>query len=183
MDSSPKCSFWSVIVPITPESRPEGFIAEARGTCQTTDTVVVSQNVIGGLGPPSTQPLQASSASGTTKSKNPLFELQTYDGSACLETFLLQFKYLTTYLQWEEKDRFYHMCVSLDGPAGHVLWELPTNATTADLECLLQARFGTQLQAESFKAKLRTRRRAVGETLQDLYRDESFHSASRSWQG
>jgi len=66
------------------------------------------------------------------------------------------------------------MCASLEGPAGHVLWELPTdNATTADLECLLQVRFGTQLQAESFKAKLRTRRRAKDEPLQDLCRDIS----------
>ena len=66
------------------------------------------------------------------------------------------------------------MCASLDGPARHVLWELPpVNATTANLERLLQARFGTQLQAESFKVKLWTRRRAKDETLQDLYRDIS----------
>jgi len=65
------------------------------------------------------------------------------------------------------------MCASLDGPAGQVLWKLPTNATAADLERLLQTRFGTQLQAESFKAKLHTCCRAQGETLQDLYRDIS----------
>jgi len=46
-------------------------------------------------------------------------------------------------------------------------------ATTADLKRLLQARFGTQLQAESFKAKLQTCCRAENETLQDLYRDIS----------
>jgi len=77
-------------------------------------------------------------------------------------------------MHWEKQDKFYHMCASLEGPAGHVLWELPqVNPTTADLEQLLQARFGTQLQTESFKAKLRTRRRAKNETLQDLYRDIS----------
>ena len=65
------------------------------------------------------------------------------------------------------------MCASLEGPAGQVLWELPPQATTADLECLLQTRFGTQLPAESFKAKLRTCHRAENETLQDLYRDIS----------
>jgi len=73
--------------PTTPESRMEGFIAEARGTCQTTNTAVVSQCVTGGSGPPSTQHSQASSASGEAKSKNPLFKLQWYNGSACLETF------------------------------------------------------------------------------------------------
>jgi len=128
--------------PATPESRPEGFIAEAWGTCQTANAVIVSQCVAGGSGPPSTQPSQASSASEEAKSKNPLFKLQKDDGSACLETFLLQFKHLATYLQWDEKDRFYHMCASLDGPAGHVLWELLTRATTADLEHLLHTAAG-----------------------------------------
>ena len=129
--------------PTTPEVRTEGFIAEARGMCQTANSAVVSQCVTGGLGPPSTQPSQASSTSREAKSKNPLFKLQWYDGSACLEIFLLQFKHLAKYLQWDEDDRFYHMCASLDGPAGQVLWKLPTNVTTADLERLLQMRFGT----------------------------------------
>jgi len=42
--------------PATPESRPEGFIAEARGTCQTTHAVIVFQCGVGSSGPPSTQP-------------------------------------------------------------------------------------------------------------------------------
>jgi len=63
--------------------------------------------------------------------------------------------------------------LAIDRDAGQVLWELPPHATTADLERLLQTRFGTQLQAESFRAKLHTRHRADGETLQDLYRDIS----------
>ena len=87
-----------------------GFIAEARGTCQTANSAVVSQCVTGSLGPPWTQPSQASSASGESKSKNPLFKLQRYDRSACLETFLLQFKHLAKYLQWGEDDCFYHVC-------------------------------------------------------------------------
>jgi len=77
------------------------------------------------------------------------------------------------YLQWNEEDCSHHLCASLYGPASQVLWELPPKATTADLERLLQTRFDTQLQAESFKAKLRKRRRAKDEPLQDLYRDIS----------
>ena len=77
-------------------------------------------------------------------------------------------------MRWEEPDKFLHMCASLEGPAGHVFWELPReNPTTQDIERLLQARFGTQLQAESYKAKLWNRRRAKGESLQDLCRDIS----------
>ena len=77
------------------------------------------------------------------------------------------------YLKWNEKDRFHHLCASLEGPAGQVLWELPPGAMTADLERLFQTRFGTQLQAESFRTKLCIRRRNKGESLQDLYRDIS----------
>jgi len=134
----------------------------------------VSQGGEGSSGSLSVPPSQSSGAPGVTKPVNPLFKPQKYDGSKCLETFLLQFKYLASYMHWEEADRFHHMCASLEGPAGHVLWELPQkNPTTEDLEQLLQARFGTQLQAESFKTKLRTRRRAKGESLQDLHRDIS----------
>jgi len=47
-----------------------------------------------------------------------------------------------------------------------------TSATcTADIVNLLQTRFGTQLQAECFKAELCARRRAPGESIQQLYHD------------
>jgi len=53
-------------------------------------------------------------------------------------------------------------------------WELPPQATTADLERLLQTRLTFSCKfTESFKAKLRTCCRAENETLQDLYRDIS----------
>jgi len=42
---------------------------------------------------------------------------------------------------------------------------------TADIVLLLKTRFGTQLQAERFKAELCARRRAPGEYLQQLYQD------------
>ena len=134
----------------------------------------MSQSVTGVSGQPSTQPVSAEDASGETKPKHPLIKLQRFDGIQSLETFLLQFEQLAQYMQWGEKDRYYHLCAGLDGPAGQVLWELPKGGeTTADVKQLLQAKFGTQLQAESFRAKLRTRRRDKGESLQDLYRDIS----------
>ena len=82
-----------------------------------------------------------------------MLKLQHYDGSTSLDTFLLKFRQMARYLQWDDKDQFSHLCASLDGQAGQVLWELPTTATTADLERLLQTRFGTQMQAEQYKAE------------------------------
>jgi len=57
--------------PATSESRPDGFIAEVWGTCQTTNAVVVSQCVVGCSGPPSTQPSQASGAFGKPSLRTP----------------------------------------------------------------------------------------------------------------
>jgi len=66
---------------------------------------------------------------------------------------------------------FHHLCTSLQGAAGQVLWNVGPRATTADIVCLLQMRFRIQLQVEHFKAKLRAWRRAPGELLQTLYQD------------
>ena len=81
---------------------------------------------------------------------------------------MLQFTQLATYLQWREEDKYYNMCASLEGRAAQVLWELPQKSTTAELERLLQMQFGTEQQTVSFQAKLRARRRAENEPLQDL---------------
>jgi len=72
----------------------------------------------------------------------------------------------------KENDKYYNMCAGLEGPAARVLWELPKN-TTADLEHLLQTRFGTEQQTVSYQDKLCARRRDANKPLQDLYRDNS----------
>jgi len=98
----------------------------------------MSQSVTGASSQLSTQPAVAEGASGEDKPQNPLIKLQRFDGSQSLETFLLQFKQLAEYTQWGEKARYYHLCASLDGSAGQVLWELPKiGASTADVKQLL----------------------------------------------
>jgi len=67
----------------------------------------------------------------------------------------------------------YHLCGSLEGAAGQVLLDIAPTATTADVIRLLQTRFGTELQAERFKAELHARWHPEGETLQHLYQDIS----------
>jgi len=67
-----------------PDNRIGGFTAEARGTCQTTEVVDVSQSVKGVSGQPSTQPVTAEDASSETKPGNPLIKLQRFDGSQSL---------------------------------------------------------------------------------------------------
>jgi len=100
-------------------------------------------------------------------------KLMTYDGSGSLETFLAKFSKLAEYMQWNDIDRFYHLCASLNGIAGQVLWDAGPQASVADVIGLLRTRFGNELHAERFKAELKVRRHRTGESLQQLYQDIS----------
>ena len=60
---------------------------------------------------------------------------------------------------------FHHLCASLKGAVGQVLLDIGLCAMTANMVCLLRTRFGARLQTERFKAEIRARRRAPGESL------------------
>mgnify|MGYP003481558720 FL=1 len=51
------------------------------------------------------------------------------------------------------------------------MWDAGPQTSVVDVIRLLRARFGTNHQAERFRAELRCRRRQKGESLQDLYND------------
>jgi len=170
---NPSCVSGLSSIPLTPDVGQGGFIAEARGTSHAIDVAQIASCVTGASTSTPGLPSQVSNASAESKSKRPLFKLEKYDGSTSLDTYLWQFHQLAEYLQWDERDKFYNLCASLDGPAGQVLRELSNNKTTECLEDLLQTRFGTAKQAVSFQAKLHARRRMENETLQELHRDIS----------
>jgi len=88
-----------------------------------------------------------------------MLKLQHYDGTDSHDTFLRKFHSMSRYLQWNEDDAMYHLCGSLEGAAGQVLVNIAPNVTTAEVIKLLQTRFGTELQAERFKAELLVQRR------------------------
>jgi len=157
------------------DSRMAGFNAEARGTSmQGTEIVDVSQSATGSSSQPPMRSTSNVGAGGREKPETPLVKLQRFDGRGSLDTFLLQFEQFSEYMQWGERARHYHLGASLEGPACQVLMELPAaGSTSADVIKLLQSKFGTKLQAESFQAKLKARRQKEGETIQDLYRDIS----------
>ena len=94
---------------------------------------------------------------------------QQYDGTGSLGTFLTKFQCMASYL-WMIRTRFTTFGQP-GGAVGQVLWDIGPCAMTADIVCVLQTRFGTQLQAERFKAELRERKRAPGESIQQLYQD------------
>jgi len=98
-------------------------------------------------------------------------KLGTYDGSKCFETFLAKFRNCAEYFGWNTKDQLFHLKASLDGTAGQVLWDIPENITVERLIDILRNRFGTQNQAERYRAELRKRKRRRNESLQSLYQD------------
>ena len=86
-------------------------------------------------------------------------KLSKYDGTTSLETFLAKFTSMADYMNWNESDRYHHLCACLDGVAGQILWDVGPYGTVAKIIALLKTRFGNELQSERFYAELRARRR------------------------
>jgi len=117
------------------------------------------------------RPLSVASSVETVRRTLPTIKLGTYDGSTVLETFLAKFENSAAYYSWSKRDRLFHLKASLEGHAGHVLWEITSDATESDIVKLLRNRFGNTNQMERFRAELRTRRRKSGESVQSVYQD------------
>jgi len=167
-----------------------GLPEQARGTAQATVTgiagpIVVPQqppDIISQrpvptvpapvLGAEAATPAQAAALGGNETSKaKTLLKLLPYSGEDSIETFLAKFEQMAKYLKCNNSDRFHHLCTSLEGAAGQVLWGLKSDATADSVISLLCTRFGNELQIERFCAELRARRRRGGESLQSLYLD------------
>ena len=101
----------------------------------------------------------------------PTIKLGQYTGSTPLETFLAKVDNCAEYYSWTEREKLHHLRASLDGAAGQVLWDAGSQTSVKDIVRLLRNRFGSQHQAERFRAELRARRRQKGESLQTVYQD------------
>ena len=106
-------------------------------------------------------------------------KLGTYDGSTCVEAFLANVKKFVAFLQWDEETKLFHLCMSLRGLAGQLLWDLGLDVTLVELTCLLRKWFGTMDQAERFRAELQTQRCKAAEaalcSARSLYNDICCH--------
>jgi hypothetical protein len=52
-------------------------------------------------------------------------KVDKYDGSSCIETFLLKFDHIARYNNWQHSDKAAHLAAALTGSAGLILWNLP----------------------------------------------------------
>jgi len=80
-------------------------------------------------------------------------KLGTYDGTGCFETFVARFENRAEYFGWNPRDQLFHLKACLDGNAGQVLWDIPDHITVERLLEILRNRFGTQNQAERYRAE------------------------------
>ena len=63
------------------------------------------------------------------------------------------------YFEWDEADKLFQLRASLVGAAGQILWDAGKQSTVGRIVALLKARFGSENQAELFRAELRSRKR------------------------
>ena len=80
-----------------------------------------------------------------------------YDGNTCLQTFLARFENYADYFDWDEADKLFQLRASLAEAAGQILWDAGKQSTVGQIIALLKARFGSENQAERFRAELRRR--------------------------
>ena len=85
-----------------PAAKQEGFTAEARGTGPTINADRVPPCMDGILNPSSALQVQPDGAVAEPKGQRPLFKSDKYNGSNSLETYLLQFRQIATYLRQNE---------------------------------------------------------------------------------
>jgi len=85
--------------------------------------------------PPNAVKMPSTTANTSTgKTLQCLIKLQPYNGSGSLETFLAKFqRRMIYYLQLDPEDTYYHLCISLQGAAGQVLWDAGPQTTTDDI--------------------------------------------------
>ena len=91
------------------------------------------------------------------KSYLPHVKLGVFKGDTSLETFLAKFENCSKYLNWNERDRFFHFSNALEGTAGQILWDATNCSSVEALIQLLRSRFGNQNQNKRFRALLKSR--------------------------
>src|ERR1700733_436230 len=96
-----------------------------------------------------------------------------FDGTGSLESFLTQFDVCARHNQWSDADRVDFLKCSLDRDAVQLLWDFGAEeqVTYSQLVERLRQRYGTEGQAETYRAQLYFRRQRPNENLGDLMHD------------
>src|SRR5688572_29418097 len=93
-----------------------------------------------------------------------------FDGTGSLESFLVQFEVCARHNKWTAADRVDYLRCSLEKAATQLLWDFGAQPSVSYEELVerLRQRYGTEGQAETFRAQLYYRRQRPEENLSDL---------------
>ena len=93
-----------------------------------------------------------------------------YDGKTIWESYIAQFEIAATLNEWSTSEKAAFLATSLEGNATSVLGAIPADRRTdyAALVSALETRFGSAVQKELSRVKLRNRRRQRGEPLAEM---------------
>ena len=97
-------------------------------------------------------------------------KIGTYDGSTCVESFILHFTTVADYNGWNQNDRAAHLKVALRGGPEQLLWD-SEHATYKEIVKKLRQRYGNAELQEKYRTELKSQRRKDGESLQKLADD------------
>ena len=82
------------------------------------------------------------------------YKFGNYDGNTYLKNFLPRYENYAEYFKWYDLDKLFQLRVSLVGAAGKILWGAGKQQTVSRIVALLRARFGSENEAERFRAEL-----------------------------
>ena len=94
-------------------------------------------------------------------------KVDKYDGSTCIEAYLIRFESIAEYNGWKEKDKVIHIKAALKGGAENLLWE-SKGASFEEIVEKLRRRYGSRDLHEKYRVELKYRKRKPEESLQEL---------------
>ena len=123
----------------------------------------------------STSPRRKSRSSSRTRhtTKNSRYhhiKPDKFDGSGCIETYVIKFESCARYNGWNEEDKAAYLRAALTGGASMTIWRDAT-ATYSEIVEKLRSRYGSRGQQEKFRLEVRFRKRKHDESLQELAED------------
>ena len=104
----------------------------------------------------------------STKSKRSTLKVGKFDGSACVDTFLLKFDTCAEYNQWCEQDKLAQLMTALEGNASQLLHSCRGQLSYASLREKLCQRYSSQEMRDRYQHELRARKQKGSEFLQTL---------------
>ena len=90
---------------------------------------------------------------------------------------MARFETYAEYFEWNEANKLFQLRVSLAGAAGQILWDAGRQATVGQIVALLKARFGSENQAERYRAELSLSYPGESSALSDIVGRDAFLEA------